>query len=293
MMSRMPLLIVAVIVALMTSAIAQTTAPSAATEFEVASIKPNNIDTLPPLNAVSLTMLRLAATYAQNGRYTKQGIGATTLSILIQAAYNVRDFQILGAPEWVGSDRYDVDARAPEDTTFEQMRPMLQSLLADRFKLILGRETRQLPVYELVPARNGLTITPMKEGSCIPKEQAKLFGPLMCGGIRRQIVSLSPERKDAIEAVGVPMPTLIDFLTGETGRVVLDKTGFTELFNFRLEFASNLGAGFLNGDTPAASGPSGISIFTAVEEQLGLRLRSTTGPVEVLVINRVERASPN
>ena len=133
----------------------------------------------------------------------------------------------------------------------------------------------------------------MKEGSCIPKEQAKLFGPLMCGGIRRQIVSLSPERKDAIEAVGVPMPTLIDFLTDEAGRVVLDKTGFTELFNFRLEFASNLAAGFLNGDTPAASGPSGISIFTAVEEQLGLRLRSTTGPVEVLVINRVERASPN
>ena len=293
MMSRMPLLIVAVIVALMTSAIAQTTAPSAATEFEVASIKPNNSDTLPPLNAVSLTMLRLAATYARNGRYTKQGIGATTLSILIQAVYNVRDFQIFGAPEWAGSDRYDVDARAPEDTTFEQMRPMLQSLLADRFKLTLGRETRQLPVYELVPARNGLTITPMKEGSCIPKEQAKLFGPLMCGGIRRQIVSLSPERKDAIEAVGVPMPTLIDFLTDEAGRVVLDKTGFTELFNFRLEFASNLAAGFLNGDTPAASGPSGISIFTAVEEQLGLRLRSTTGPVEVLVINRVERASPN
>jgi uncharacterized protein (TIGR03435 family) len=293
MMSRMPSLIAAVIVALMTSAIAQTTAPSAATEFEVASIKPHNSDTLPSLNAVSLTMMRLVATYARNGRYTKQGIGATTLGILIQAAYNVRDFQILGAPGWVGSDRYDVDARAPEDTTFEQMRPMLQSLLADRFKLTLRRETRELPVYELAPARNGLKIAPMKEGSCTPKDKAIPFGPIPCDGIRRQIISLAPERKDVIEAVGVPMQTLIDFLTEESGRIVLDKTGFTEVFDFRLEFASNLASGFLNGDTAAAASASGISIFTAVEEQLGLRLRSTTGQVDVLVIDRVERASPN
>jgi uncharacterized protein (TIGR03435 family) len=80
------------------------------------------------------------------------------------------------------------------------------------------------------------------------------------------------------------MATLTEFLSEETGRIVLDNTGFTDVFNFRLEFESTVDSG---------PSPSGLSIFTAVEEQLGLRLRSTTGPVEVLVIDRVERPSPN
>ena len=235
MMSRMPLLIVAGLVALVASTMAQAAAPAIPpTEFDVASIKPNN-----------------------------------------------------------SSDRYDVDARAAEDTTFEQMRPMLQSLLADRFKLVLRRETRQLPVYELVPARDGLKIEPTREGSCVPREKAVMFGPLMCGGVRRQSANPALERKDSIEAAGVPMAKLIDFLTSESGRIVIDKTGFTDVFNFRLEFASNLPGGTVNFDAPPPSPPLGVSIFTAVEEQLGLRLRSTTGPVDVLVIDRVERPSPN
>jgi uncharacterized protein (TIGR03435 family) len=85
------------------------------------------------------------------------------------------------------------------------------------------------------------------------------------------------------------MEKLLEYLSEETGRVVFDKTGFTEVFNFRLEFASSRDAGLGNVDTPS----SGLSIFTAVEEQLGMRLRSTTGPVEVLVIDRIERPSPN
>ena len=134
----------------------------------------------------------------------------------------------------------------------------------------------------------------MKEGSCVSIDQAKPFAPLnICGGVRRQIVSLAPERRDVIEAVGVPMPTLIHLNSDEVGRLVIDKTGFTDPFNFRLEFASSLASGFLGADAPAVSSTSGLSIFTAVEEQLGMRLRSTTGPVEVLVIDHVERPSPN
>jgi uncharacterized protein (TIGR03435 family) len=259
-------------------------------EFEVASIKLNTDSGLPPLNVVSKMVMRRAASVARNGRYSKQGNGATTLSALIQAAHRVRDFQILGAPSWVTSERYDVDARAPGATTFDEMRPMLQSLLANRFQLTFRRETRELPVYELVAARNGVKIAPMKPGTCIPPEQAKPFGPLdICGSVRRQITGLAPERKDVVEGVGVLMTTLLEYLIDETGRIVLDKTGFTEVFNFRLEFASTVDTGLANVDTPA----SGLSIFTALEEQLGLRLRSTTGPVDVLVIDRVERPSPN
>ncbi|HEY9462939.1 MAG TPA: TIGR03435 family protein [Vicinamibacterales bacterium] len=257
-----------------------------AQEFDVVSIKLDPVSR-PPVNVIDKTFMKASATAARNGRYAQR---ATTLGTLIEAAYGVRDFQVLGAPSWVNSERYDLDARAPGAMTFDEMRPLLQNLLADRFKLALRRETRQMPVYELVPVDSGLTIVPMKEGSCVPIEKAKPFEPLnICGGLRRQIVSPAPARRDAIEAVGVPMATLIEYLSEETGRTVIDKTAFTEVFNFRLEFASIVDAGLASVDTPA----SGLSIFTALEEQLGLRLRSTTGPVDVLVIDRVERPSPN
>ena len=156
------------------------------TEFEVVFIKLNT-EARPPFNAVDRTFMRLTASGASNGRYTMRGFGAPTVSVLIQAAHQVKEFQVVGAPGWVDIERYDVDARAPGATTFEQMRPMLQSLLARRFQLEFHRESRPLPVYELVPARNGLKITPMKEGSCVPLEQAKPFAPLnICGGTGRQ-----------------------------------------------------------------------------------------------------------
>jgi uncharacterized protein (TIGR03435 family) len=255
-------------------------------EFEVVSIKLNTTPR-PPVNVVDRTFMRATASGAGNGRYT---VRAITLGALIEAAYSVRDAQIVAAPSWVNAERFDVDARAPGAMTFEQMRPMLQALLADRFQLVLRRETRPLPVYELLAVRNGLKIAPMKEGSCVPVEKAKPFEPLnICGGLRRQIAGFAPERRDIIEAVGVPMAKLIEYLSEETGRVVIDKTGFTDVFNFRLEFASSVDAGLAHVDSPA----SGLSIFTAVEEQLGMRLRSTTGPVDVLVIDRVERPTPN
>jgi uncharacterized protein (TIGR03435 family) len=220
-----------------------------------------------------------------------RGPNAIPLNVLIQLAYDVKDFQVVGGPSWVKSERYEVDARAEGGATFDQMRLMLQPLLADRFSLALRREIRQLPVYELVPANASLRITPMKEGSCVGPDQATPFAPLnICGGVRRQIASVAPERRDIIEAVGVPMPKLIEFLSEEVSRIVLDKTGFTELFNFRLEFGSTLASGF---PAPGAPVISGLSIFAALEEQLGLRLRPVTGPVEVLVIDRVERPSPN
>ena len=122
---------------------------------------------------------------------------------------------------------------------------MLQAMLADRFTLAVRRETRTLPVYELGAARGGLKITPLKDGECIMpvpgKKVGVLFGPLVeCGGFRRQIVNPSPDRIDRIDAVGMAMPALVEMLSHEVGRTVVDTTGFAGLFNVRLEFAPDL-----------------------------------------------------
>jgi uncharacterized protein (TIGR03435 family) len=252
--------------------------------FEVASIKPNTT-TKVPLSVAHLVFLREAgAGNAQNGRFWMQGDGgATPLIVLIQLAYNVKDVQIEGGPVWVRSDRYEVDARAEGPATFEQMRPVLQSLLADRFKLTLRRETRQLPVYDLLAAKDGLRIAAIKEGSCVTPERAVPFGPLSCGGVRKY---LGPQRQ-VLEVAGIPMAKLIELLSDEVGRVVVDKTGFTDLFSFRLEFAP------VGGLQIAPFDSSAPSLFAALQEQLGLKLEPARGPVEVLVIDSAERPTPD
>jgi uncharacterized protein (TIGR03435 family) len=169
-------------------------------------------------------------------------------------------------------------------------------LLADRFKLILRRETRTLPVYELVAADGGLKIAAIQEGGCITRKELRwdlidLEAPLyICDGARRRTLSQSPEtrprpqwpRVTRIEAGGTSISALIDFISPDVDRVVIDRTGFTAPFNLTLDFASARDA--------ASSGPT---IFTAMQEQLGLQLRSASGPVDVLVIERVERPSEN
>jgi uncharacterized protein (TIGR03435 family) len=261
---------------------AQVPAPSqSAPKFEVASIKLNTTTTIP----LNVAFLRTAgAGNAKNGRFWMLGdIGATPLTVLIQLAYAVNDLQLDGGPSWVRSDRYEVDARAEGPATFEQMRPMLQSLLADRFKLTLRRETRQLPVYDLMAAKDGLKIAAMNEGSCVTPEQAVPFGPLSCGGVRKQ---LAPQRQ-VLEVADIPMAKLIELLSDEVGRVVIDKTGFTDRFSFRLDFAP------VGGLQIAPSDSSVPSLFAALQEQLGLKLEPSRGPVEVLVIDSVERPSPD
>jgi uncharacterized protein (TIGR03435 family) len=246
--------------------------------FEVASIKLNTSNK-PPLTDAHLWFIRnVAAESARDGRFAAEGFIATPLSVLIQLAYNVRDFQLGGGPSWVNSERYDVNARAEGPATFEQMRPMLRSLLAERFNLTLRHDTKEMPFYELVPSNDGLQISAMKESGCVEAGPAKPFEPLNnCGGIRQH----STPEGQILEAVGISMTRLTALLTDTVGRIVVDKTGFTELFSIRLQF----GRGATNQSAP--------SIFAALEEQLGLRLRSVKGPIEVLVIDRVARPSPN
>jgi uncharacterized protein (TIGR03435 family) len=260
-------------------------------EFDVVSIKPN-ATVAGPMGAIELNFRRGIAV-PRNGRLR---IEAATVESLIQVAYDVKDFQVLDAPSWASSERYDVEALTRSDATPGQIRGMFQSLLRDRFNLILRREMKKLPVYELWPARGGLTIAKMKPGECVTMgpETKPFTADLFCGQVKRRIVAPHPDRLDRIEAGGMSMAAFVDILSNEVGRTVIDKTGFTDLFNVRLEFAPDL-PGFDTGP-PVRSSSSvapGLSIFTALQEQLGLRLASADGPVDVLVIERVDRPSAN
>ena len=272
-------------------------AASSALAFEVTSIRRS---TPYPASARSITPCRSSAVKAQMSRaQTGRLTVAAPLHVLIQAAYNVTGLQVEGGPTWVRSDRYAIEARAAGTATPDQTRAMLQSLLADRFRLTLRRETRILPVYELVATLGGFKIVPTKEGDCISKQelrwdQVDLEAPLyICDGARRRILSQSPEtrprprwpRVDRIEAGGISMSALIGFISGDVDRVIIDQTGFTERFNLLLDFAAVRPAG------PAPS--SGPTIFAAMEEQLGLRLQPASGAVDVLVIDHAERPTVN
>lgn len=271
--------------------------PAAAPRFDTVSVKRSN--SLPDIGPIELAIEASALRRVMSGATNDQFRVGGPVHSLIQAAYNVTGFQIEGGPSWVRSDRYAIEARAAGDATPEQMRAILQSLLADQFKLTLRRETRALPVYELVVADGGLKIAAMKEGDCIPRQKVRwdlidLEAPLyICDSARRRVLSQSPEtrplpqwpRVDRIEAGGVSMSGLIDFISGDVDRVIIDRTGFTERFNLVLDFA------VLRRTEPAPS--SGPTIFAALEEQLGLRLRPTSGAVDVLVIDRAERPTVN
>jgi bla regulator protein BlaR1 len=266
--------------------------------FDTASVARSKLGSGPiepgPLR-LEASLMRHAMSRHGGGQFRMGG----PLNSLIQAAYNVTHFQIEGSSDWVLTDRYEIDARTPVDATPDQKRAMLQSLLADRFHLALRRETRTLPVYELVVASSGLNIPAAKEGDCIPNKDVRwdlidLEKPLfICGGWRRMALSQSPEtrprpqwpRVHRIEAGAVPMAAVIDFISPDVDRPVMDKTGFTAPFNLVLDFAPGADMDRIT--------PSGPTIFAALEEQLGLLLRPADAPVDVLVIERVERPSGN
>lgn len=280
----------------------QVVAPSSTLAFQTASVTrgkahparrapdlpPEAIAAIEASEAIEASVARSLTSPAQDGRFTTGG----SLHALIQTAYDVTRFQIEGGPAWVRSDRFVIEARSAGDTTPDQIREMLQSLLADRFKLALRRETRTLPVYELVAADGGLKIAGMNEESCTPKREMRwdlmdLEAPLyICGSFRRRILSQSPEtrplprwpRVHRIEAGGASISTLTDLIAVDLDRVVLDRTGFSAPFNFVMDFAPV--------SDPAASGPR---IVDALRDQLGLELRSTSGPIDVFVIDHVEQ----
>jgi uncharacterized protein (TIGR03435 family) len=274
----------------------QVVAPPAMS-FETASIS-----FLKTIYDVTPSTLAIEAHFAkktlspQDGRVDTSG----PLQLLIQAAYGLTHLQVEGGPPWVLTDRYRIEARAGNATP-DQVRSMLQSLLAERFRLTLRREVRRLPVYELSVANEGIKIAAVKDGECIPPKDVRwdlidLEAPLfICGGGQRRVLSQHPETRPLprwprvvrIEMGSISMPAFIDWISGDLDRIVIDRTGFTAPFNLLLDFAPPSNP---QSRLPPYSGPT---IFEALQEQLGLSLVSTEAPVDVFVIEQAERPVVN
>jgi uncharacterized protein (TIGR03435 family) len=248
-------------------------------EFEVASIKPHSSDD------------RWFISPSPGGRFNAVG---ATLQMLMTIAYRVLDNQISGAPGWMSSDRYDIVGKT-EDGADSKWIECLQTLLEDRFKLTIHRETKEMTIYALVVAKSGSKLHE-SEGECPPRPPgppppppAGKTPPPFCGGMfmfRNQMAGNK-----------VPLEQLVMSLSRTLGRTVIDKTGLTGKYDVKLEWTPDQsqaqfgpGAAEPPAPTPDNSGPS---IYTALQEQLGLKLESQKGPVEVLVIDHVEPPDAN
>jgi uncharacterized protein (TIGR03435 family) len=201
---------------------------------------------------------------------------------------------ISGAPSWADSELYDVNAKAEGVPSEEMMRgPMMQALLEDRFKLRIHRQTTTIPVYALVQSGRGPKLRPFQEGSCIPVDQSRFPPP----PATEKSCHARGHREGTMQIVDAQAMTVSEFskifLNGVLDRPVIDKTGIAGTYDFHLEYGIDQATPRFLNNGAGADDSVGPSIFTAVQEQLRLRLQSTTGPGESLVIDHVERPSEN
>jgi uncharacterized protein (TIGR03435 family) len=202
---------------------------------------------------------------------------------IVNLAYDVKLRSLIsGLPDWADSDHFDITGKVTQSdiAAFQKLGnafQLLQPILADRFKMQSHFETREMPVYELVLDKNG------------PKFAAAEFA-LDPGGEHE--VGMSSD-KGEIRTMGVPIDRFTQALSTQLGRPVIDKTGLTGHYAFNLTWSPDSEPSASPADTVAPADVSGPSIFTAVQEQLGLKLVSTKGPVRVLVVDHIERPSNN
>jgi uncharacterized protein (TIGR03435 family) len=231
------------------------------------------------------------------------------LRLLIRNAYHVQDRQIVDAPSWISAERFDIVAKAPAD--LPPPRPgdsgtesMMKALLAERFKLAVHHETRELPAYTLEPARKDGKFGPRLRAStvdCAPIRAARQRGepvPEQQGVDRPQCGFRSQGGRATggqMLAGGFPLSELVSVLSQILQQTVVDKTGLTGDFDFELRWAAETMPLGPTSDTGPSSGvdTNGVSIFTALQEQLGLKLTWGKGLVDVLVIDHVDRPTPD
>jgi uncharacterized protein (TIGR03435 family) len=255
--------------------------------FEVASIKPSDPDNfrsptfpLDPGDAYATTGGRFSADFP--------------LSVYIAFAYKLtltrdqREAMLAHLPKWVSSDRFTIQAKSAESNpTKDQMRLMMQSLLAERFKLVVHFETQQLAEFALTlikPGKHGPNLVPHADGPpCDGSGGLDVF-PKVC-----HLYSLDSKggrylggsRDTTMELIAGSLPSF-----GRLSRPVVDQTGLTGRFDFKLEWVPD-------STSPSEAQPDGPSFIEALREQLGMKLESIRGPVQTLIIDRIERPSEN
>ena len=238
--------------------------------FEVASVK-RNTDRILTVSGV------------QPGPGGTLFAKATTLKDLIISAYQIKQREIFGGPAWIESERYDIEAKASEPVGWDSgLRPMLKTLLADKFQLRVHTESREMPVYTLTVAKSGAKLKRLEE-ECTPGADGH------CGGYVTRIGQITGQK--------VSMAQLADTLSAIMDRPVIDKTSLVGLYNdVKLEWVpdetqyNTWGVGAYK---RLVSDPSGAGLFSAIQEQLGLKLDAAKGSVEVLVIDSATKLTEN
>lgn len=224
--------------------------------FEVASIKPHNPDS------------DAASSYSNRGG--RQTFVGTTTSNLITSAFRVKPYELIGGPSWIETDLLDVLTKTDSAATPAQLQEMMRSLLEERFALKVHEETRQGAKYRLVLARKD-----GKPGDQLIRTRTDCWSPEQKG---RCITRMSVNQ---VEMWARPFSDFVIWLESESRRRIIDETGLSGTYDIKLSWSRNLD----NTTLPSFS--------TALQEQLGLKLEPTEGPVRVLVIDRIERPSPD
>jgi uncharacterized protein (TIGR03435 family) len=250
-------------------------------KFEVASIKPSAPDSLGSLISGPAP-----------SQFT---IRNTPLVSIVTFAYVRPDYQIAGGPDWIRSERFDIVAKYPSGHSPAQVPAMLRALLEERFRFKTHVETREAPIYALVTAREDKRLGPelrRAEVDCVAYRKQ----PARTSEVRTSVPPCESRifgegRDRFIWASGSTMAQLASMIRSSAGRDVVDRTGLTGEFDIRLRWRPD--AGMTQGQDPGNADDSAVSLFTALQEQLGLRLESRRGPVEFLVIDSVERPTPD
>ena len=261
----------------------------------VAVTMPTRTDTsivIPQFDVISVKPAKDSMTRMQFTPDGLRGIGVTVRFLLDEGYGGIDNEQIIGEPAWSSTEGFDIEAKvAPADVptlakmTFEQRRTMFQSILAERFKLAVHHATRELPIYVLTVGKGG------------PKfKESAPDDPAGTTPRRRGMMS----NRGKLTAMDAKLSMFISILSRQLGRTVVDKTGLTGNYDFELEWTPDDGGPQppprpADGSASGAAAPAdpGASIFTAIQEQLGLKLESTKGPLEVVVIDHIEKPSEN
>jgi uncharacterized protein (TIGR03435 family) len=251
--------------------------------------KPDPSIVIPQFDIVSVKPAKDSQTRMQ---FTPDGLrGSVTVRYLLYEGYGgINHEQVIGEPAWSNTEVFDIEAKvAPADMptlakmTFEQRRTMFQSILADRFRLAVHHETRKLPIYVLSVAKGG---PKFKESAPDDPNPTHPRSPYMIA------------YRGKVTATDVQFSAFVTMLSRTIGRTIIDKTGLTGNYDFSLQWAPDEGVAALpktsdGSAAPPAGEDAGASIFTALQEQFGLKLESTKGSVDVIVIDHIEKPSEN